>query len=69
MVVCAGGPCKIIFKEEYPLEDLTINGAIVSDFYLKKWTVARDRNDSILGIFNLIINVDFAQVSTVQDMT
>ena len=56
----------MIYREEYPLEDLAKETGRPSDFVLKKWTVFRESNDTRLGIFNLLITCTIMRIDTVE---
>ena len=69
MVICAGGPSKLIFREEYPLEDVAGEAMSPSDFILKKWTVKRESNDTRIGIINILITCTIVNIETVETYT
>ena len=68
-MICAGGPSKLIFREEYPLEDVAGETASPSNFILKKWTVKRGQYDTRIGIINILITCTIVNIETVETYT
>ena len=69
MVICAGGPSKLIFREEYPLEDLAKETGRPADFILQKYTVKRESHDTKVGILNILITCTITRIDTVETFT
>ena len=59
----------MIFREEYPLEDVAGETTSPSNFILKKWTVKREQYDTRIGIINILITCTIVNIETVETYT